>query len=129
MIRPSAFSFNVETAKSNRFQNTSKEKSVHTRALAEFDRVVEILDNYGIQVQLFEDTLKAPDALFPNNWISHMPDQKITTFPMQASNRQIEVRPDIIKWLKSKSGTAEIIDLRTVAINDQFLEGNGLHCL
>lgn len=125
MIRPSAFSFNHETAKSNRFQNTSSQKTIHPLALSEFDRVVELLDNYGIQVQVFEDTLKAPDALFPNNWISHMPDQQITTFPMQATNRRIEVRPDIVEWLKSKSEPAEIIDLSTAAESDQFLEGTG----
>ena len=72
MIRPARFGFNSETAGSNSFQeNLGEETSqVQSRALAEFDAMVEKLRSKGVKVLVADDTdlpIK-PDAIFPNNY-------------------------------------------------------------
>jgi len=126
MIRPTAFSFNPETADSNVFQKAKGDHEWAQKVGKEFNGVVEVLQNNHIPVYVFDDTIQqSPDALFPNNWLSHMPDGTVTIFPMEAANRRKEVRPDLIDWLMDKSSSTQLIDLRPSIENNQFLEGTG----
>lgn len=126
MIRPTAFSFNPETADSNVFQQAKSDREWVKKVETEFNGVVEVLQNNNIPVYVFDDTKKqSPDALFPNNWLSHMPDGTVTIFSMKAVNRRKEVRPDLIDWLMDRNSSTQLIDLGPSIENNQFLEGTG----
>lgn len=126
MIRPAAFGFNPQTAASNAFQ-AEAEADVHHKALAEFDRMVDLLESHDINVHVIDDTptpLK-PDVLFPNNWISFHDDGKIILYPMLAENRRLERRRDIVDQLRKDYNIKEIIDFSGAEQDNQFLEGTG----
>ncbi|MBI3133399.1 MAG: amidinotransferase [Bacteroidetes bacterium] len=126
MIRPKAFGYNNQTAASNLFQNQVTETGVALKAQLEFDNMVEKLRNARVAVHIFED-LQAdlPDSVFSNNWIAHLPDKRLTLFPMCTENRRAEVRPDIVDWLVQTGKCHEVIDLRGALENKQYLEGTG----
>ena len=80
MIKPINFGFNEETATSNAFQNRNSEKNgVQEKALTEFNNMVEVLRQNGVNVTVIEDTPQpyTPDSIFPNNWISFHDDGNI----------------------------------------------------
>ena len=104
MIRPAAFGHNTETADTNAFQKAGKleEHSViHQQALKEFDILLEVIRNAGIQVLVYDDSRQPvkPDAVFPNNWITTHADGSLITYPMLAPSRRTERREDIIQDL------------------------------
>ncbi|MBS1655877.1 MAG: amidinotransferase, partial [Bacteroidetes bacterium] len=78
MVRPAAFGFNTETADDNFFQQRLQlsAEHIHQKALEEFDNMVTVLSNHGINVIVAEDNTEppSPDAVFPNNWICTNPD-------------------------------------------------------
>src|SRR5687767_4113029 len=123
MIRPRAFGYNSQTAASNLFQNQVQVNNATTAAQAEFDQMVEQLHKLSVNVQVFED-LKPdlPDSVFSNNWIAHLPDHRLTLFPMLTPNRREEVRPDIVEWMIYKNICEEVIDLRASLEYNQYLE-------
>ncbi len=125
MIRPLTFCSNPETISSNSFQKSSSDSPlvILKKAQDEFDLFQEKLKASGIEILSFEEKAGAntPDALFPNNWLAQMPDGKVYLFPMQAKNRQKEVRKDILKKIKA----TETIDLTPYIERNQFLEGTG----
>jgi len=126
MIRPKHFAFNAETASSNAFQKNQDNGESSQIIGDEFDRAVAKIRAAGIQVQVFEDgNLTLPDAVFPNNWLACLPDKTLTIFPMLAENRRLEVRQDILDWVIDRVKIKQVIDLRTFAKNNQFLEGTG----
>src|SRR3974390_1958741 len=129
MIRPATFANNPQTAASNRFQTKISETLDAVAALREFDGVVRALDDIGVCVHVFEDTLEphAPDALFPNNWFSTHADGSIVIYPMLAPNRRLERRMDVFESLSREDGfrVREIIDLSAHETGDRFLEGTG----
>lgn len=128
MIRPVNFAFNEETAGSNAFQNKqSKDVKVHKKALKEFDDFVTLLRENHVNVLVFEDNPEpqTPDSIFPNNWISTHSDGKIFIYPMQASNRRLEKRPDIIEELRMKFQIDTEVDLSYLESEGKFLEGTG----
>ena len=101
MIRPAAFQFNVETAKSNDYQKNTTALSpieIVKRAQKEFDEFVEILIDNDIDVMVVQDTDSPakPDAIFPNNWISMHEDGTVYIYPMKTENRRIEKRAEQI---------------------------------
>ncbi|MFK7905446.1 MAG: arginine deiminase-related protein, partial [Chitinophagales bacterium] len=101
LIRPVAFDANEQTMDSNAFQQKRTDesgKTVQTKALEEFDAFVEKLRSYGIEVIVFEDTIdpRTPDSIFPNNWVSFHSNGRVMTYPMQALNRRLERRKDLI---------------------------------
>jgi len=128
MIRPVNFGFNEETAASNAFQNRNADKNgVNERAQREFDGMVNILRENGVDVTVIDDTPEpyTPDSIFPNNWVSFHADGGIFLYPMQAENRRLERREDIIARLEDCFAVKHIIDLSRFEHDNKFLEGTG----
>ncbi len=128
MIRPVSFGFNPQTAGSNAFQNQDAEQQlVQDKALQEFDGFVAILRANGVAVIVINDTPEphTPDSIFPNNWVSFHSIGDILLYPMQAENRRLERREDIINQLEDKFKVRHIIDLSRFEAEGKFLEGTG----
>ncbi len=130
MIRPDHFGFNHETAASNAFQKSDllcdKHKVLHA-ALHEFESFVALLKNHGVDVRVFPspDKVEAPDAVFPNNWISFHEDGRVILYPMLTENRRIERRPEIVEDLTKSFLINNIIDLSKEEKQGRILEGTG----
>ncbi|WP_109744078.1 citrulline utilization hydrolase CtlX [Arcicella aurantiaca] len=131
MIRPVNFGFNQETAESNAFQDAAFGKQNATKAqqvaLQEFDNMVEQLRKSGVNVIVIEDTAEphTPDSIFPNNWISFHGNGSVITYPMQAENRRLERREDIIQQIGEQFYINRRIDLSGSEQDGKFLEGTG----
>lgn len=128
MIRPVAFGLNVQTADSNAFQKrTASQEKVQEKALAEFDAFVAKLSSKGIDVTVISDTPQphTPDSIFPNNWISFHEDGSIYLYPMQAENRRLERRKDVIDEISKQFDIREINDLSFTEEKGEYLEGTG----
>jgi hypothetical protein len=131
MIRPVRFESNPQTAASNRFQSQSGQspKNQQSAAANEFEGLVNVLRTAGIEVIVVDDTAEphTPDAVFPNNWVSFHADGKVVLYPMEASNRRAERRPDVIDMLAAEYGfqVSAVIDLSHHEANGHFLEGTG----
>ncbi|HEY8929805.1 MAG TPA: arginine deiminase-related protein [Mucilaginibacter sp.] len=128
MIRPVNFGFNEETAGSNAFQNRNAAKdNVNEKARQEFDRMVATLCSNGVDVTVIEDTPEpyTPDSIFPNNWVSFHADGGVFLYPMQAENRRLERREDIISRLENEFSVKHVIDLSRFEHDSKFLEGTG----
>jgi hypothetical protein len=128
MIAPKNFISNPQTVGDNFFQQPPGSRiSAEPGQIAalEFDALTALLVKAGIGVQLFrqDDSLVTPDAIFPNNWLSTMPDGTMILYPMMAENRRLERRPSIIKSLSSSY--PKIIDLSYDEKRGIFLEGTG----
>lgn len=129
MIRPINFSFNPETAESNKFQtkeNVSSEQ-INDSAQACFDELVEQLRLRDINVHIFEDNSEhfTPDSIFPNNWISTHHSGKVMLYPMEAPNRRLERRKDILDFLKKNYDFHVLLDLSHFENEGKYLEGTG----
>jgi hypothetical protein len=128
MIRPVSFGFNEQTAGSNAFQTKLGDKNeVQNKALAEFNNLVTVLRNNGVDVTVIDDTPEphTPDSIFPNNWVSFHGDGNIFLYPMQAENRRLERREDIINQLEDHFKVHHIVDLSRFEHDHKFLEGTG----
>src|ERR1700744_5263693 len=91
MIRPVNFGFNEQTAGSNAFQNRNAEQQqVQDKALAEFDNLVNVLRENGVEVIVIDDTPEphTPDSIFPNNWVSFHQDGNV--YPVVWEDRSEE---------------------------------------
>ncbi|MBD1384731.1 amidinotransferase [Mucilaginibacter rigui] len=128
MIRPVAFGFNAQTAESNAFQNRDDDQqAVQQKAVQEFDAFVKVLRDNGVNVTVISDTPEphTPDSIFPNNWVSFHDNGDILLYPMQAKNRRLERREDIIRHLEESFKANHVIDLSRFETKNQFLEGTG----
>jgi len=128
MIRPVSFGFNPQTADSNAFQHMDAEQQqVQDKALQEFDNFVSILRGFGVKVMVIDDTAEphTPDSIFPNNWVSFHDTGDILLYPMQAENRRLERREDIINQLEDQFKVRHIIDLSRYEQQGKYLEGTG----
>lgn len=131
MIRPATFRKNEETATNNLYQRELEGLSaeeVLDRALGEFDGFVTALEAAGVQVHVVEadPEVDAPDALFPNNWISFHADGRVGLYPMFAPNRRAERREDVVFDLELRGfGVEEVVDFTEFEGHDVFLEGTG----
>lgn len=127
MIRPINFSFNEETAESNKFQSKGEDKDIHLSAQLAFDQFVEQLQLRGISVLVIEDTPTpfTPDSIFPNNWLSMHHSGKAILYPMEAPNRRAERRQDILTLLKQKFDLHVVLDFTHFEGEGKFLEGTG----
>lgn len=131
MIRPVRFAFNEQTAESNAFQDiklAAQTKDIAQEdARREFDEMVRQLQAVGVDIKVYEDTLDpyTPDSIFPNNWVSFHASGTVVLYPMQAENRRLERRQDIIDDLAKKYHVARIIDLTHFEQEGKFLEGTG----
>ncbi|GAB3960784.1 arginine deiminase-related protein [Spirosoma harenae] len=131
MIRPVQFGFNTETAATNAFQDhnaASKPKeTVQEDAQREFDEMTKQLQAMGVDIMIYEDTADpyTPDSIFPNNWVSFHASGTVVLYPMQAENRRLERRQDIIDDLAKRFHVARVIDLTPFENEGKFLEGTG----
>jgi len=131
MIRPVNFRMNEQTAVNNFYQKELfglSQSEIQSRALAEFDTLVEKLKTVGINVIVVEDTKETdtPDSIFPNNWISFHQNGTIAIFPMFAENRRLERRKDILDIIEDKGFFVKnIIDYTSAEEEAIFLEGTG----
>jgi len=127
MIRPVNFAFNEETAVNNAFQVKNKGTDVHSRALAEFDAFVDMLQKNGVEVTVVEDTPhpRTPDSLFPNNWVSFHEDGTLFLYPMYAPTRRAERKEHVLEKIYNQFRVGKTIDLSYYEKNNLFLEGTG----
>lgn len=126
MLKPSHFGYNYQTAASNRFQQKKIYTDIHKKTQQEFDTMLAQMESQHIHLHCFEDVdVVLPDAVFPNNWISHFPDNTLVIYPMMAANRQAEIRPDIIQELSDKLSINRLIDLSEKHQEKRYLEGTG----
>jgi hypothetical protein len=128
MIRPVNFGFNEQTAESNAFQNKAAQKNgANDAAQREFDGMVNMLRQNGVDVTVVDDTPEphTPDSIFPNNWVSFHSDGQVFLYPMQAENRRLERREDIINSLEDNFTVKHVIDLSRFEEENKFLEGTG----
>ena len=131
MIRPTRFENNPLTAESNRFQGKTSATPAeqHAAALKEFDSLVILLRDHGIEVIVVDDTDEphTPDSIFPNNWVSFHADGRVVLYPMEAENRRTERRADIVEALGAEHEfhVSELVDLSHHEANGHYLEGTG----
>ncbi len=130
MIRPAAFDYNTQTAGSNRLQSPVDDTSgVAQRAVAEFDAAVTALRGAGVRVCVVDDepVPPRPDAVFPNNWVSWHADGTVVLYPMQAANRRLERRRDILEGVAEYCGYRinRVVDLSAFEEQGKYLEGTG----
>lgn len=131
MIRPVNFGFNTETAQSNVFQDSKL--AVQTKDIAqenarrEFEEMARQLQALGVNVRVYDDTETpyTPDSIFPNNWVSFHASGTVVLYPMQAENRRLERRQDIVDDLARQYHVAKVIDLTHFEQEGKFLEGTG----
>lgn len=131
MIRPVRFGFNEQTATTNAFQDIKH--AAQTRdvaqedALREFDEMVRQLRAAGVDVIVVEDTAEpyTPDSIFPNNWVSFHNNGTVILYPMQAENRRLERRRDILDQLEERFYINRLVDLSAFEGEGKFLEGTG----
>lgn len=131
MIRPVRFSFNEQTAESNAFQNASLAgrpiDQAQGAALREFDEMVRQLRANGVDIMVYNDTPDphTPDSIFPNNWVSFHFSGTVALYPMQAENRRLERRQDIIDDLAQQFHVSKVVDLTSFENEGKYLEGTG----
>ncbi len=130
MVKPDHFGYNAETAQSNVFQQQiliCKYNDCRQAALEEFHSFVELLKSHNIDLLVFDSPSGrlAPDAVFPNNWISFHQDGKVILYPMLVENRSVERSIEIVNEIGKKFKVNEIIDLSKEEQNGRILEGTG----
>lgn len=126
MVRPAAFGYNPQTAGTNSFQQAGASHDP-SLALDEFDAMVNLLRDEGVEVLVYNDTPEPakPDAVFPNNWLGVHPHGLRVYYPMLAPNRKIENHPNVIQFLDQHIPASQIIDLNEDAADGEILEGTG----
>jgi hypothetical protein len=130
MIRPAAFDYNPQTAASNRMQEAAEAVVDASKlALAEFDAAVTALRGAAVPVCVVADTPlpPKPDAVFPNNWVSWHADGSVVLYPMQAPNRRLERRHEILEQVAAECGyrIGRVVDLSPFEAQGRYLEGTG----
>jgi hypothetical protein len=133
MVRPAHFGFNVQTVQSNRFQREPQGEShngVNTQAArAEFATLAQALESAGVRLCMVEDTdaPAKPDAVFPNNWVSFHDDGTIVLYPMQAANRRLERRLEVLAAVGHDLGfrCRHLLDFSREEEAGRYLEGTG----
>jgi hypothetical protein len=125
LVKPCNFYSNKATALDNYFQKTIQLDGIQKKAIGEFHNLLQQLESCGIANIVFNEdpNFSTPDAIFPNNWFSTMPNNKAFLFPMKHENRRAERQVPIVNFLK-KNYTG-FIDLTGYEHEGQFLEGTG----
>jgi hypothetical protein len=130
MVRPTSFGFDIETAKSNAFQNepVASDNTTLARANDEFEKMVTTLTAYGIDVVVVEDSPvpPKPNAVFPNNWLSMWPDGHIFLYPMATQSRRIERTDLALNILKNRFVVNKITNLSDYENQHRYLESTGV---
>jgi len=129
MIEPVAFGANAETAESNIFQHDGDIGDVQSKALEEFNSLVDKLEAHGVNVIRVKDTLSplTTDSIFPNNWITTHSDGTLALYPMEAKSRRLERREDIVQLLENEYGYSfqRVLDFSPHEASNKYLEGTG----
>ncbi len=133
MVSPDTFQFNIETAKTNGFQQDISVQNVRDQALQEFNDMLEVLSEHDIKtiVLASRENVVTPDAVFPNNWFSthklRSGKRNLILYPMLHHNRRIERQSEILCERLSAQDIAidQIIDLTEYEKSDLALEGTG----
>jgi len=127
MIRPVNFAFNEETAVNNAFQKSSQDEETQQKALEEFNSFSKLLTDNGVDVNIIDDKPEpfTPDSIFPNNWVSFHEDGTVCLYPMFATNRRPERKPEIIQLISEKFQVGKTVDLTAYESSNLFLEGTG----
>lgn len=127
LIRPRSFAYNPQTAASNAYQIEDAPNDAGSKAIDEFNRLTQVLTLHHISHVIEEDTFlpPKPDAVFPNNWFSTHENGVIVLYPMEAENRRLERRQDIVDRLKEYHGYSNVIDLTHYEKEGKYLEGTG----
>lgn len=127
MVRPYHFTYNPETAIDNAYMNPATDADVASKAQAEFDGMVGILESHNINTTIVQDTPlpPTPDSLFPNNWASYHHDGTVLLYPMYAKNRRAETAKQVLPTIMDRFHVSAIHDFRHYADENQFLEGTG----
>lgn len=78
---------------------------------------------------VFDDTDEphTPDSIFPNNWVSFHSDGRAVLYPMEAENRRLERRMDVLEQLARQHAfvLSEVVDLSRFEESGRYLEGTG----
>ena len=129
MVRPHYFTVNPETATDNSFQQSSNacdSQLIAKKAYQEVTNAVNVLQQHGVDVHLFEDeSQQTPDSVFPNNWFSTHENGTVVIYPMYTPNRRKERRSDIIEFLKARYQVKQVVDLSHYENQLLILEGTG----
>lgn len=129
MVRPAAFGFNAEAARSNAFAAAGDIADVQARALAEFDALAAALSGAGVEVVVVEDEPDppCPDAVFGNNWMSFHADGTAVLYPLAGGSRRCERRPEAVEARLRDSGlkVERWLDLSWLEPRDIYLESTG----
>ena len=129
MIKPIGFGFNKETSSNNYFQSTElkySKSNIIEKANFEFDSLVKVLRENGVEVIVFENE-ENPDAVFPNNWFSTHKDGTVFLYPMFAENRRSERKIEFFDSLVNDY-SFKINNIENLSFNESdqiFLEGTG----
>jgi hypothetical protein len=126
MVRPAVCYSNPLTAESNSFQDQTMAPDI-ALVLEEFDRVVHVLRDEGIEVHVYQDSEdpQKPDAIFPNNWLGMHQGGVRVYYPMEAINRRIENNEKVRAFLDFTIPAKKIIDFSHHEERGEFLEGTG----
>jgi hypothetical protein len=130
LVRPASFRSNEQTAVNNYYQKATRLSNAAAlkKALHEFDTLVDCLRKHQVRVTVVQDlpTTDTPDALFPNNWVAMLPNNRAALFPMFAKNRRAERNNRIFDALKASGHeNLSIKDYTSTEHNFMFLEGTG----
>lgn len=130
MVRPAQFAYNPQAAESNAFMEPNEDlsrQSLANEAKGEFNQMVSILKEKGIQVHVFDDTPEPhkPDSLFPNNWVSFHYGARAVLYPMEVPNRRPERRTDILTHFLADYPNHKVTDLSVFEQEELYLEGTG----
>lgn len=128
MVRPTNFTSNPDTAGSNTFQHSDMTpQEAQEAAVREFDAYVELLREAGVDVMVIQDrkTPHTPDSIFPNNWITTHEDGTVILYPMEALNRRLERRRDILECIGERFQISSVMDFSSYESKEYFLEGTG----
>jgi hypothetical protein len=128
MVRPTHFQSNPDTAGSNTFQHSDLDaEEAQNAAVAEFDEYVALLREAGVDVMVIQDRSQphTPDSIFPNNWITTHDDGTVILYPMEALNRRLERRRDILECIGEKFDITSLMDFSSYESKEFFLEGTG----
>lgn len=128
LVRPTLFFGNEQTQSSNAFQEIEVQDKVIMNNLAqnEFDAFCKSLATAEIRFIVSENkNANAPDAIFPNNWISFHHDGTVIIYPMMAINRRAEKEVSLLEKIQSAYYISTILDLSELENENKFLEGTG----
>jgi hypothetical protein len=131
MVRPHAFDYNPETARTNAFQARPARAAEDAAALArqEFEQLARALVSEGVMVCAVEDSAlpAKPDAVFPNNWVSFHEDGTLVLYPLQSASRRFERRPEVIETAvrELRFKVSHLLDLTWYEGEGKYLEGTG----